>query len=227
MRISVVIPALNESACIERAVRSAWDAGFDEVVVVDGGSTDDTSRLAGDSGATVVYGPRGRAVQQNLGAQHASGDVLLFLHADNWLAPETGQQVRDCLGDETVQAGAFRQKILSERVLFRVLERGNAARAILRGMAYGDQGIFMRRETFDSLGGFPPVKLMEDLLLMRAFRKVGRLSVLPGPVYVHPRRWDKRGILRQTLTNWSLVCAEKMGVSPDGLARFYPAHEEE
>ncbi len=226
MRISVVIPALNEAACIRRAVASCWNAELDEVLVADGGSTDDTPQLAADSGAQVVHSSRGRAVQQNLGAQHATGEVLLFLHADSWLAPEAGRQVRDCLADAAVQAGAFRQRIESERGLFRILERGNAARARLRGMAYGDQGIFMRREAFESLGGFPHVELMEDLLLMRAFRKLGRLSVLPGPLYVHPRRWEKRGIVRQTLTNWSLVCAEKIGVSPNRLARFYPVHDQ-
>lgn len=226
MRISVVIPAINEAECIERAVMSCWNAGFDEIIVADGGSKDDTPRLATKAGASVVYGPRGRAIQQNLGAQHATGEVLLFLHADNWLAPEAGHQIRGSLGQSSILAGAFQQRIESTRPLFRLLERGNAARARFRGMAYGDQAIFMRRETFDQLGGFPVVGLMEDLLLMREFRKLGQLELLPGPVYVHPRRWEKRGIIGQTLRNWILICAEKIGVSPNRLARFYPAHDE-
>jgi len=225
MRISVVIPAINEAPSIERAVESSQKAGFDEVIVADGGSEDETPRLASRCGASVVHGPRGRADQQNLGAQHATGDVLLFLHADNWLAPAVGPQLRDCLSEPKVLGGAFEQRIEATGLLFRLLERGNAARVHWRGLAYGDQALFMRRETFDQLGGFPSVKLMEDVLLMRAFRKLGRAQLLPGPVYVHPRRWQQRGVVRQTLCNWSLFCGEKLGVSPDRLAKYYPSHD--
>lgn len=225
MRISVVIPAINEAASIERAVKSSREAGFDEVIVADGGSEDETPSIAARCGASVVHGARGRAVQQNLGAQHATGDVLLFLHADNWLAPEAGQQVRDCLGDSQVLGGAFQQRIEAEGFLYRLLERGNAARVRRRGMAYGDQAIFMRRETFDLLGSFSEVQIMEDLLLMRAFRKLASPKLLPGPLYVHPRRWQQRGVVLQTLRNWSLRCGEALGVSPDKLAKFYPSHD--
>ena len=93
-------------------------------------------------------------------------------------------------------------------------------------MAYGDQAIFMRRETFEQLGAFPEVKLMEDLLLMRAFRKLGTAQLLVGPVHVHPRRWQTRGVARQTLCNWALVCCEALGVAPDRLAKFYPTHDQ-
>lgn len=225
MRISVVIPAINEAEMIERAVNSAMAAGFDEVIVADGGSEDGTPLLASQCGASVVHGARGRAVQQNLGAQHATGSVLLFLHADNWLDSTAGQQVRNCLGDPNALGGAFEQQIEADGFLFRLLARGNAARVRWRSMAYGDQAIFMRRETFDQLGGFPVVKLMEDLLLMRAFRRLGKAILLPGPVYVHPRRWQKRGVVRQTLCNWSLILGEKLGMSPDRLAKFYPSHD--
>ena len=226
MRISVVIPAINEALTIERAVQSVIAAGMDEVIVADGGSVDSTPQLASQSGASVVHGERGRAVQQNLGAQQATGDVLLFLHADNWLDPTAGEQMRHCLSESVVLAGAFQQRIEAAGVLYRLLERGNSLRARWQGMAYGDQAIFIRRKTFDQLGGFPPVKLMEDLLLMRALRnKGGKLHVLTGPVYVHPRRWQQRGVIRQTLCNWLLLCSEKLGVAPDRLAKFYPAHD--
>lgn len=226
MRISVVIPAVNESAWIERAVESCWAAEFDEVIVSDGGSQDATPGIAMKAGASVIHGVRGRAVQQNLGAQHATGEILLFLHADNWLAPEAGAQIRQCLEDPTVLAGAFQQRIESSGILYRALEWGNAARVRWRGMAYGDQAIFIRREVFDQLGGFPTVKLMEDLLLMRAFRAIGQAKLLPGPVYVHPRLWQRRGVVRQTLCNWAMIAAERLGVSPDRLAKYYPSHDD-
>jgi len=226
MRISVVIPALNEAKCIERAVSSAWAAAVDEVVVVDGGSHDATVGLAESCGARVIRSERGRAKQQNLGAAESSGEVLLFLHADGWLSPGVGQQIRECLADGKGLGGALGQRIDAEGFLYRLLEHGNAARVRWRGMAYGDQAIFMRREVFQQLGGFPEVELMEDLLLMRAFRKKSRPKLLPGPVFVDPRRWQRRGVLRQTLCNWSLVCAHALGVTPDRLARFYPPHSE-
>ena len=225
MRISVVIPAVNEARWIERAISCAREAEFDEVIVADGGSDDETPRLAARSGANVVHGPRGRAVQQNLGARHATGDVLLFLHADSWLSPSAGQQIRAGLLNPAVLGGAFEQRIEASGLLYRWLERGNAARVRWSGLAYGDQAIFMRRETFDQLGGFPPVDLMEDLLLMRKFRKLTKPVLLPGPVHVHRRRWQRHGVVRQTLRNWSLRCGEAVGIAPDRLAKFYPSHD--
>lgn len=225
MRISVIIPAVNEEALIKRAIASSWAAGVDEVIVIDGGSRDQTLKRARSEGAQVISGPLGRAVQQNLGAQHASCDILLFLHADNWLDATVGSQLRDCLQDASVLGGAFRQKIDAPGRLYRWLERGNGARVRWRGLAYGDQAIFMRREVFEQLGGFPTVKLMEDLILMRAFRKLSRPVLLPGPVHVHPRRWQRRGVVRQTLCNWVLLCGRAVGVAPDRLARFYPLHD--
>ena len=221
----MIIPAINESAWIERAVSRAWQAGIDEVLVVDGGSNDDTQELARRGGARVVSSLLGRAIQQNRGAALAGGDILLFLHADNWLAPQAGTQIRERLRDGAVLGGAFYQQIDAPQKLYRWIERGNALRVRLRGLAYGDQAIFMRRDVFQRLGGFPEVKLMEDLLLMRRFRQLSRPVLLPGPVHVHSRRWQRRGIIWQTLCNWTLLCAEAFGVAPDRLAKFYPPHE--
>ena len=225
-QISVIIPAINEADWILRAVSRAWEAGVDEVIVVDGGSDDDTMTLAKSGGATVLQSPPGRAVQQNLGAQHASGQILLFLHADNWLAPTAGEQIRKSLQSEKVLGGAFRQRIEAPGLLYRMLEWGNAARVRWRGLPYGDQAIFMCRKTFEQLGGFPATKLMEDLLLMRAFKRLASPVLLPGPVYVHPRRWQRHGVVRQTLKNWFLLSAHALGIAPDRLARFYPLHHQ-
>ena len=226
IRISVVIPALNEQQNIGRAVTSVWEADVDEVVVVDGGSTDATIARAKACGADVLEGKRGRAQQMNLGAEKSTGDVLLFLHADNWLAPQVGEQVRDCLLTEEIMGGAFQQQIDSAGFMYRMLERGNAMRVRWRGLAYGDQAIFMRRRFFQQLGSFPTIQLMEDLMLMRAFRKISCPALLPGPVHVDPRRWRQHGIVRQTLCNWTLLGARALGVAPDRLARFYPPHSE-
>ena len=226
LRISVIIPTINEAACIARSVSSAWEANADEVIVVDGGSVDDTAALAAGSGATVLQGPPGRGVQQNLGASQAIGDILWFLHADNWLSPSAGQQVRDCLQRDEVLGGAFRQHIDAQGSLYRLLEWGNATRVRWRGLPYGDQALFMRRQTFCQLGGFPEVKLMEDLLLMRSFRRLSFPVLLPGPVYVHPRRWRRHGVIRQTINNWLLLGANALGISPDRLSQYYKQHSD-
>jgi rSAM/selenodomain-associated transferase 2 len=228
-RVSIVVPALNEAAGIAQAVARAWALGPQEIIVVDGGSRDDTVVLASAAGAQMIESPRGRAVQQNAGARAAVGDVLLFLHADTWLEPGALEQAATALDDERTVAGAFRQRIDAEGVFYRWLERGNAWRVARGGPAYGDQGIFLRRELFEALGGFPAEPFLEDLLLMRRVRRRlaangGRLALLPGPLHVSPRRWQRHGVIRQTLRNWSILAAHQAGVSPARLAGWYRQH---
>ena len=221
MAVSIVLPALNEAALIADSVASALAAGPREVIVVDGGSHDDTVSLARAAGATVLSCPAGRATQQNAGASLATGDVLLFLHADNRLAVDGLVQIEQALTDRRIGCGAFRQVIEADGWLYRLLERGNAWRAAYRGLPYGDQGIFVRRSLFEEVGGFPRVKLMEDVLLMRRLRRKTWPVLLPGPLFVSARRWRRQGVIRQTARNWCLLAAVRLGVHPDRLAKFY------
>lgn len=222
MRLSIVIPTLNESSGIEQSVRRSSALQPHEVIVADGQSPDGTGELARSAGATVITSEPGRGRQLNAGARVASGDVLLFLHADCWLEPPAAEQIEAALQDETVVGGAFRQRIDHDRWVFRWLERGNAARVRWRRLPFGDQGIFIRRPAFEAVGGFAEVRLMEDVLLMREIRRRRwRIGLLPGPIHVDPRRWLKHGVVRQTLRNWTLLTGLKFGVSPDRLAEFY------
>ena len=206
MDVSVVIPCLNEQSAVSQAVFSAWTAGADEVIVVDGGSRDGTWQRLQRLPCRAVRGPRGRAVQQNLGARLAQGQVLLFLHADCRLADGAADQVRRLLARfDHVVGGAFRQRILAPGLPFRLLELGNALRALWLQCPFGDQALFIRRRVFERLGGFPPVPIMEDVLLSRAAARRGTLTLLSGPVQVSPRRWLHCGVVRQTLTNWRLL----------------------
>lgn len=224
MKISIIIPALNEAANIAPAVERAWATRPQEVLVADGGSDDGTPALAQQAGGVVISSPRGRGIQQNRAAAAATGDVLLFLHADTWLAADGLQQLTAAMKNPRVVCGAFRQRIESPGWIYRRLEQGNALRAAWRGLPYGDQGIFVRREAFQQVGGFPEVGLMEDLLLMKALRRRAWPVLLPGPLHVSARRWQRYGVVRQTARNWLLLAAARLGIPPDRLAAFYPRH---
>ena len=226
MRVSIIIPTLNEAANIAAAIDRAWQTKPHEVIVADGGSQDETVILAEQQATTVVVGPAGRGPQLNQGANAATGDILLFLHADNWLATSGVQQiVAQFENDPHKHIEAFKQRINADGLAYRLLERGNAARVRHLGVAYGDQGIFCRRSLFDELGGFPKEPLMEDLLLMKRLPLYAWPVLLPGPLHVSPRRWKQHGIIRQTLRNWQLVASLHLGVSPDRLARRYTPHK--
>jgi rSAM/selenodomain-associated transferase 2 len=224
--ISIIVPALNEAASIAAAVESAAACRPHEVVVVDGGSTDETAALAQEAGARVLHATRGRGIQQNTGARHATGDVLLFLHADTCLPPDGCRQIEEALRDPCVVCGAFWQHIDAAPRRYRWLEWGNAWRVRWLGVPYGDQGIFVRRAEFEQLGGFPEVPFMEDWLLMRRLRRLAWPVLLPGPLHVSARRWQRHGVVRQTLRNWCLTAAATAGVSPQRLTRFYGPHVE-
>lgn len=221
MSVSIIIPALNEGAIIFDVVRRAQATGPQEVIVADGGSQDATAALAESAGVKVLCTARGRASQQNAAARVAAGEILLFLHADTHLAADGVRQIERACADARVGCGAFRQSIDAPGFAYRLLERGNAWRAARRGLPYGDQGIFVRRALFDAVGGFPELKLMEDVFLMRQLRRRVWPVLLPGPLYVSARRWQRHGVVHQTLRNWSLLAAARAGVHPDRLARFY------
>jgi rSAM/selenodomain-associated transferase 2 len=174
----------------------------------------------------VIQSPPGRALQQNAGAAAARGPILLFQHADCWLAADSLRQIVRALNERPAAvAGAFRQRIAAQGPLYRLLEQGNAARVRWFGLAYGDQGIFVRRAIFEQIGGFAAVPLMEDVMLMRQLRRHGRPLLLPGPLHVSARRWRRQGVIRQTARNWCLLAAFFCGVSPASLARHYRRHD--
>ena len=225
MRVSVLIPTINEEARIAAAVEQALAAGGAEVLVIDAGSTDRTCQLAEQAGAIVWQAELGRARQQNLGALHASGDVLLFLHADTSLDEGAVQQITSALADDQAQWGAFEQRLDASAWIYRWIERGNGLRVRYRGLAYGDQGLWLRRTFFERLGGFADVPLLEDLLLSQAARKQAWPVLLPGPLRVSARRWQRHGVVRQTLRNWSILLAHACGASPERLAQRYRRHD--
>jgi rSAM/selenodomain-associated transferase 2 len=217
--ISVVIPAINEQDSIATSIGSALRAGAVEVIVADGGSSDDTFRRAIQSGATkVVRSLPGRGIQLNSGAMFAKRRFVLFLHADNQLDASCLQQICD---HSHAVWGAFSQRIDSSRPIFRLLEWGNAMRVKLRRAPFGDQAMFVRRDLFNEQGGFAEIPLMEDVELSKRLRKISRPLLLDGPVTINARRWQQRGVIRQTLQNWSIQVSFAMGSSPKTLNKRY------
>ena len=221
MRISVIIPTLNEESCLAGTLRLLRAEQPHEIIVVDGGSQDATRERA-SSADLVLAGPRGRAVQMNLGAAHATGDVLLFLHADCALEAGALDEAERCLAARRTVAGCFRMRVQAEGWRYRSIDACATARVRLSGVVYGDQGLFLRRGVFDAAGGFPRLALMEDLFFSLRLRRLGRVVVASRQVFVSPRRWQQTGLMSQTLRNWGLTALAAAGIAPDRLARYYP-----
>jgi len=220
----VIIPTLNEAERIDRAIRSAMSAGAGEVIVSDGGSEDDTAAVATEAGASVIGSPAGRGRQLQRGVRQASGALLVFLHADNRLGEDSLRAV--CrLADNSANPeelwGGFRQRIESPRAIYRWLELGNAARIRYRGMPFGDQAMFVTRRLYDRVGGFAALPLMEDVDLSRRLRRIRWPTLVDAEVHVDPRRWEHRGVVRQTVRNWGIQTAHFVGVGEHRLSTWY------
>lgn len=225
--VSVIIPTRNEEALLPSAVRSARAAGADEVVVVDGGSSDRTAEVArGVADAVLACDPlRGR--QLNEGAAAARGAILVFLHADTMLPPGGAEAVREAARSGAI-GGAFSVALAASggssrgrRAALALVARMIGARAALFRSYTGDQAIFVTREAFARLGGFREFPLMEDVDLSRRMRRAGRTALLPLRVATSARRWESGGIARTTLRMWALRLAWMLGASPERLARAY------
>jgi rSAM/selenodomain-associated transferase 2 len=228
VKLSVVIPALDEAERIETAIRGAFDAPFDappmdenlEVIVVDGGSSDATARIAAAAGARVLVCERGRARQLAAGVRASSGEVVLLLHADTRLPRGWRTAVRDALRDERVVGGAFRLRFDERSPVFRFIEWGARWRVRLWRIPYGDQALFVRRRALDAIGGIPAVPVMEDLDLVSRLKRTGRIALLAAPVVTSARRYRAGGPLRTMLRHWVAAAAWSLGVDRERIAQW-------
>jgi rSAM/selenodomain-associated transferase 2 len=222
-KLSIIIPVLNEGDSIAAALDALADlrALGTEVIVVDGGSRDATVERAQLRADRVVLAPRGRALQMNAGAERASGDVLLFLHADTRLPAEAARLVLNGLDQSRRVWGRFDVKIDGRSRLLPVVAWLMRLRSRLTGIATGDQAIFLRREAFQVVGGFPTIALMEDIAICKRLKRLGRPLCLRACVTTSGRRWEKHGVLSTILLMWRLRFAYFLGADPKQLAQQY------
>jgi len=219
--LSIIIPALNEQETLGKTLSPLVKAGDCEVIVVDGGSSDQSLSVARQAGCKTIAGPRGRSRQLNRGVTEAQGELLLFVHADTLLPDHFHQLVIDALQQPAVAAGAFSLAIDSPAVNLAAIAFLANLRSRLLHLPYGDQAIFTSRSGFAAVGGFPELEIMEDFVFIRKMKKLGRILILPEKAKTSARRWQNMGIMRTTLINQLIVCGYGLGVSPSTLARWY------
>jgi rSAM/selenodomain-associated transferase 2 len=219
VRISIIIPVLNEESTIGSLLSGLEDAGADELLVADGGSVDRTVEIASKYGR-ILHTNTGRAVQMNAAAQCASGDVLLFLHADARLGASALGRVRNVMADPLIVGGNFDIRYDGKDWTATTFTHINRWRRRC-GIFYGDSGIFCRRSVFDSLGGFVPWPILEDYEFARRLRRAGKLAYLNEPIWVSDRRWRNNGLF-PTMASWFFIQSlYYAGVPPKHLARLY------
>jgi rSAM/selenodomain-associated transferase 2 len=221
MRVSVIIPTLNEERNIRTTLEALKTIAPYEVIVADGGSTDRTREICHSLGVNVLSVPCGRGRQMNEGARRAKGDVLLFLHADTRLPPTALDDVRKALTDPHYVGGRFDVKLDNNRWMLGFVGRLISLRSRLTKVATGDQAIFVRREVFERIGGYPDIPLMEDIALTRVLKRAGRIACLRSRVITSARRWEMEGVWRTVFKMWVLKLLYLSGVSPLRLKRFY------
>lgn len=216
--VSIILPVLNESAGLAQCLAAL--PAETEIIVVDGGSTDDTADIAQRAGARLMTSSKGRALQMNAGALGARGDVLVFLHADTSLPIDFAGQMQSFLASESAW-GRFDISLSGRHCAFRLIEFMMNGRSRLTGICTGDQAIFVRRSVFHQIGGYPAIALMEDIALSRRLKRIGRPWCCHSRVVSSSRRWERRGIARTVLMMWRLRLAYFLGAASERLAQRY------
>lgn len=221
MKISVIIPTLNESASLANTIARISGNSPYEILVSDGGSSDDTLKIARQAGARVILSQRGRAKQMNAAADEAVGDVLLFLHADTTLDPAGYRQMCGALRQAELIGGAFSLQLESDKPFLRIVSRLATWRSKYLNLVYGDQAIFVRKDIFHEAGGFPNLPICEDLSFFRLLTKTGKTVILDERAYTSPRRWISEGAAHTTFRNIVIAVMFLLGFHPKIMARWY------
>ena len=221
MTVSIIIPTLNEEKTILSCLSALQPLRNEcEIIMVDGGSIDHTRQLAAPLVDKVITSTKGRARQMNVGASQATGDVLVFLHADTCLPDHALQLIEQAIGRAGLW-GRFDIALSGQPFLLKVIARMMNWRSRLTGIATGDQVIFVTRQAFEQAGGYPDISLMEDIALCKALKKIGPPINLKAKVISSGRRWERNGVCRTILLMWSLRLRYYFGADPQALAALY------
>jgi rSAM/selenodomain-associated transferase 2 len=222
-QISVIVPTLNEEAVISDSLKALRNEDLRiEIIVSDGGSTDATRDKAAIDADSVLITSRGRAAQMNHGADKARGNIFFFLHADCIIPTGAFVLIKNALCKPGVSAGAFDLKIAHNAPWARAIEGSANLRSRILKIPYGDQGLFMTRQTFESIGGFKPLALMEDVEIAGKLKAIGKIAFLKEKITTSPRRWIKGGVVRTTLKDWKILFMYWiLRVPTERLARMY------
>ena len=234
MTIAVIIPVLNEARGIGQTLSHTATLGFDDLIIVDGGSSDQTCAVVESHAGhlsnrpspasppiRLLKAPAGRARQLNAGAAASQCEVLLFLHSDTQLPSNARQAIATALSDKACVGGRFDVRFDSPRPIARLVGRMMNLRSRWSGIATGDQALFVRRDIFERIGRFAEIPLMEDIEFSRRLKRAGRLAPLHHQVVTAFRRWERNGPVRTILLMWTLRFLYWIGVSPDRLQHFY------
>ncbi len=221
--LSFIVPVLKEAEGIEDFLTSLRACCQEdcEIVVVDGGSSDATAALAAAHCDHLIVSGKGRAVQMNAGARRATGALLCFVHADVTLPPAADENIRAALANDARQWGRFDVRLSGRHPMLRVVEGMMNWRSRMTGIATGDQALFMTREAYQSVGGFPEIALMEDIAMSRKLRRLGPPACLSQRLITSSRRWEQNGVLRTILLMWKLRLLYFLGADPAHLAQRY------
>jgi len=220
-KISIIIPVLNEAENIGLVISGIQNSENIEIIIVDGGSQDNTVQIAQGWGVNVIVTNRGRALQMNAGAKIGTGEILLFLHGDTQLPLGFETEVRKTFVNSNTIAGAFQLKINAPELSLRLIEKMVFWRSKYLQMPYGDQAIFIKASTFWEIGGFPEQPIMEDFEFIRRLNRLGRIEILSSSVITSGRRWQKLGVFKTTLINQLIVIGYYLGISPIKLSQWY------
>ncbi len=228
MSIAVIIPVFDEQEVVSSLINALVPLSFQETIIVDGNSADGTTQAAktclkqlGNPNFRIILGPRGRAMQMNMGAAQATADILLFLHADTQLPRNAKILITEALSDSKIVGGRFDVRFPQDTGYAWLVSRMMNLRSRLSGMCTGDQAIFVRRSIFESMGGFAEIPLMEDLEFSRRLKRRGKIVAIQEKVITSFRRWEQQGPLRTILQMWTLRFLYWIGWDPHRLQQFY------
>lgn len=218
--VAIVIPTYNEARILPQALKLLDGLSVDELIFVDGGSTDESRVLIQTQGYTCLLSELGRAKQMNLGAKNTESDIILFLHIDTSLTSSNISNIRKAYAQGFL-SGRFDVRLSNPSLTYRIISFFINLRSRVSQISTGDQAIFVRREIFEAVGGFPELPLMEDVAISKRLKRFGKVACLYDKLTTSSRRWEQRGLVRTVVLMWEIRLLYWLGVSPEKLVVMY------